>query len=589
MTKKLFLLFLLAPLHAQAACDCGSTDSANPCTGQSISVTVVAGTPNGGTAVDNVYNWGFNSGGGDARCGQFANGDYWVAPASGQTSVTITGISSTSHASLITADDNPVSEATGILSGTVGFANYDPTKNMIPALPQSYTSITSILAAIQRNEAVEGICGTSGIEGKCADSYNVVTVLQSVPENAGHTVIRPNITGESKEILTWSDFDLTRLPALSYIVGSTVDDTTATKRRWSHSTEIFALRTAGTGDYYSEGGRAWRSHILIDDYGSGYAVALNRDIIRLFSDDNTLEDKKSELAAILAFGLDLYHARYDPPVGVTRYWGSGAGQHPGRFIAPALLAGLLVDTTKKQVLSAASSAAYALPYSGPQEIQQQTVGSNGPVYGDYDDSIGGYWNEMLKSQCFAGGVNEFAETCPYITGKRTGRDPYGYIDGVGMLAGGGYTAISLASQKTLVGIMYMMPEICDIVNADSLTTFVNRYVNEGIQAGDDPCVSPDTRENPTVCDAYRDQDCVYYGVTWGPDPNNPGDCIKTATPPYTQVGRFPSRDGVAAVPVAGYTAGQVTDNWATISGAGLPCNRTSSGPRRYAVRAVINE
>ena len=75
-------------MFVKASCDCGSTDENNPCTGQSIGVTVTAKTPNGGTAVDSVYNWSFNSGGGDANCGQFANGDYWVSPAAGPVSYT---------------------------------------------------------------------------------------------------------------------------------------------------------------------------------------------------------------------------------------------------------------------------------------------------------------------------------------------------------------------------------------------------------------------------------------------------------------------------------------------------------------------
>lgn len=570
------LCTVLIVSSAIAACNCGSTDSSNPCTGQAIDVTVVAGTPNGGTPVNNIYNWSFNSGGGDARCGQFASGDYWVAPAAGQTTVTVTGVGSTSHSALIKADVDPTTESVGLLSSTQTYYNYNDSQNIIPTLPQSYYGINSIVAAIQRNESVEGICGTGSIEGNCADSYNVVTVLPSIPENAGSTVLRPNITGENKELITFSDLDFTKLPSKTYLAGSDSTARETIRRRWSHSTEIFALRSSLLPNYSSEGGRAWRAHTLVDDYGSGYATYLYNDIAALMSSGNTLVEKKPALAAILSFGLDIYHAKYDPPAGVSRYWGSGAGQHPGRFIAPALLASLLIDQTKATVLKTAYSTVTSSAYAGPQEMQQASnTGPNGPLYGDYDDTEGGYWNELLKSNCFDGGLND-GLSCPYVTGKRTGRDPYGYVDGVGMIAGGGYTSISLGTQKSLVGMMFMSPEICNIVNYPQLVAFTDRYLStHGVQASGDPCVTPDTREDKAVCDPYRNGvGCNYYRITWGPDPANPGSCIKTPTPPYTRQGRFASEDGKTMIPTASYTSALIRDHWGEIRGSEASCGST---------------
>lgn len=551
---------------AYSVCNCGSTDASTPCTGQAISVTVVAETPNGGTAVNQVYNWEFNSGGGDARCGQFANGDYWVAPAAGQSTVTITDISSASHTTLIKADADPTTEEMGLLSA---YGNYTVAENIIPSLPISYSGINSIVAAIERNTAVEGPCEHS--PEYCIDSINVVTVLATVPALAGAETIRPNITGESKELLDFDDFDFSRISEKSYLIGTNTAGLEAIRHRWAHNTEILSIHTsdpqATAQGFYIEAGVPFRAHSLVDDYGAGWSTSLTNDIVTILSDDNPFVDEKAAIASILSFGLDIYHAIYDGPAGYTRSWASGAGQHTGKFTAPAFLAALMKDPTKANVMADDVGHAHDYYYSGPQEVTQHTVGPNGAMYGDYGDTEGGYWNEMLKSQCFNGGTYESNSipTCPYVTGQRTGRDPYGYIDGVGMVAGGGYTEIGLAGQRNLVGLMYLMPEICEVVNTDSLPLFVKRYLTDGVSADNDPCVGPDTRENPTTCNAYTNTGCVYYSVTWGPDPENPGDCIKIPTPPYTQVGRFTSKNGVAITPTVAYSSTQIVNNWSTIA------------------------
>jgi len=44
-----------------------------------------------------VFNWGLSSNGSPVKMGQFANGDYWVAPADNQTAVTVTSLSGSSN------------------------------------------------------------------------------------------------------------------------------------------------------------------------------------------------------------------------------------------------------------------------------------------------------------------------------------------------------------------------------------------------------------------------------------------------------------------------------------------------------------
>lgn len=314
---------LLASGVAQASvggCDCGSTDGSNPCVGQGIDVTVKA-TRNGSGYRDATFQWRFNSGGGDAYCGKFVNGDYWVAP-KGSAGVEITSISGNGQ---IRADADPIVESTGILLGSIAYGNETPEENIIPRLPIIYKKTSSIVAAKQRNEETDGNCGTKAIRGACIDAYHVVTVLESVPKNAGIDMIRPNITGEEKVFLTLSDFDFSRLPRKSFLKEVDSAGWEEIRQRWSHSTEIFGVRVypdgpTAYGTRYSEGGRAFRAHILHHDYASGMAQSFNNDLMSVFS-SGSMESRLPALAALLSFGLDIYYGIY-PSVDCFRGWSS---------------------------------------------------------------------------------------------------------------------------------------------------------------------------------------------------------------------------------------------------------------------------
>lgn len=557
----LFLL-LTTTTSAYAACDCGSTDSANPCTGNSISVTVVAGTPNGGTAVNSVYNWAFNSEGEEATCGTFANGDYWVAPAVGKSSVTITGITSNGD---VSADVNPTIESMGLFGGSKTYGNYNAAENIIPNLPQTYSSITSILAGVKRNEAVEGGCGTAAIVGACADSYDVLTVLSSVPEKAGSETLRPNITGNTKELLTFDDFDFSLIPSKTFFKGTTVAGIETIRRKWSHSTEIFGLGTSGNaGKGYSEGGRAFRAHTLIDDYGAGVAANWYNDMVTLFSDDNTLAEKKPAVAAMLNYGLDLYHSIYDAPNGVSRYWQIGATQSAGKFMPPVFFAALAKSNTYAENLKKVSQNPN-IHKDGPLELGQIHNGPNGYVWGDVPNLSGvnfqgSYWGNLFASQCYDGAFG----TCNVALGSKTMYDPYGLIDGPPNKPGTSYMGSSLGVQKSMVAIMYLMPRIREIINHEPLVEYVNRVLDNGIKTANDFCVTPDSREILGTCDAYRNRGCLYYGVTWGPVAvaDKASSCITTPTAPYNKVGRFTSIDGTKIGMV--YKSLQIEANWETI-------------------------
>jgi hypothetical protein len=568
------IAFFYFASDANASCDCGSTDTNAPCTSKTLTVSA-AGT----RAVS--FTWNFSSDDNPAACGRFANGDYWVAPVQGGAAVRIDSVSAAGSGTL-SLDADPRVESLGLLSSTKTYGNYAAAENILPALPKTFTVATSLVAATQRDEASSGKCGTSGIVGNCADAYNVVTVLDSVPVLNGSDTLRPSISDGQKSLVRFTSIDLSRLPNVSFLTGTSDAGFDVIRQRWSHSIEVFSLWTLD-GKYFSEGGRAFRASNFVGDYAGAVAGIWHNDLMTLFSDDTPVSNsaKRAALAAMLTYGKDLYFGVYGS-AGRVRNWGAGAGQWLGRFPAAVFFAAMSTDPRYENDLAATSQDLLGfLDGRGPHELDQVNQGETGPVWGDFPDSmtaldIGAYWAEMLKAQCFEGATG----TCVLSAGKRTSRDPYRYIDGPPLQPGGGYMYISIGPQRSLVATMFLMPRICSIVNYDPLVAYVDRVHSAGVIATPDPCAAPDPRESPTTCDPYRGTGCVYYRSTWGPDPANPSQCIKNGT------GRFPARHGVKAKYY--YTSTQVESAWTQIRGQSKNCLRANAQIEISAPEAPAN-
>jgi hypothetical protein len=117
----------------------------------------------------------------------------------------------------------------------------------------------------------------------------------------------------------------------------------------------------------------------------------------------------------------------------------------------------------------------------------------------------------------------------YDEGSRTFTDPHDYIDG-GKKPGDGYQfcCTSQAFKGTALALL-LMPELQKVWKPDALFDYADRWVNLGAWTLPDPYAAVDgdteaeTRDNK--------------GITWGPDPNNPGEAIKGGN------GRFPQLHG----------------------------------------------
>ena len=539
-----------------------------------LSVVVPGASP----SRDSHFNWTFeSSGGGPVKMGQFACGSYWVAPDDGDSGVSVVSLTGNpGWNDRVSCDADPVTESHGLLDGSNHYGSYNADENIVPRLPLTFSppsdSCVSLVAAMQRNEAETSKGGTKAIVGEVVDSYCVVTVLPAAPANHGADMIRPNITGETKEFLTWDDFDPDRIPTYDFIEGKTSEEWVDAAMRWRSSTEIFGMLTetvpgdARSWRKFSEGGRAFRAHNLIHDYAAGMTPAFNDDLLALFSSENSLEEKKSAMAAMLAFGLDIYHARYDNGNRCRKGWSSGAGQSGGMFLPPVFLAALLRDEAKANELRkvAINSHGNDIAQLGPQELRQLTRGVTGVLlWGDGPPYLRNgnamtemewrYWADFKGSACYDGAVNPGNPS----RGKKTAADPYGYIDGPANKPGSAYMAVSFGGVRGLAAAMILMPEIRSIVNTDDPIEYADRVTRHGLWTSPDPVAIPSVEDQTNGSTTWWSaKGCVDWGVTWGVNPTDIRFAIEDGT------GRFKSLHGRPLT--TGYESSRAQKNWETI-------------------------
>ncbi len=535
------------------------------------------------------WRWLFeSSSGAEPRVGQYACGSWWVAPAIGDTGVrliSLLGSGIPGHVDLITLDADPLPYSHGLLTisgitvnpptgNALHYGSGNPAQNEVPNLPKVWTapvgSCVSLVSAMVRNVEQTSNGGTSAIARSCIDAYCVVTVLRDPPPLNGINSIRPNFVGDTKEFLTWSDFDLSLLPQVAWNSAKTFAQLDSERTRWIHSTEIFSMRGYDGSAFrdYSEGGRAFRPHICVDDYAAGRAVSFYGSCINLFG-MNTVEEKKPLLAAILAEGLAVWHFMYGR-AGFPGAWNSGAGQWGGQFIAPALLGALLISTTKAQKLrkTAVLNVTSADPnLQGPQEMRQVMRGISGvPLWGDdhkpqlgatsviaSGDFTARYWADFKASSCYDGALSP----CTLSPGKRTSADPYRMIDGPPNRAGDVYFGIGAANARSLAALMVLMPRLRWVVNNDRVIEFAHRTRAHGVWALPDAAAAIPPADQIPECNPWlAGAGCTLYRSAWGP---TAADIRK----PVAGAGRFTTRHGVGAGSNS-YDNGILNTNWATI-------------------------
>jgi hypothetical protein len=275
------------------------------------------------------------------------------------------------------------------------------------------------------------------------------------------------------------------------------------------------------------------------------------------------------MAAMLAYGFDMYHAALAPPGDPLIRFGSGAGQHLGKFPPLALAAALEVGNTARQ--NAVKAVASWVSSNKPQEFAQLQDGPYGPVWGDLDAMapVTRYWNDYQWAGCY----DNAPGPCNPNVGTKAAADPHGYIDGPANRPGEFYFQTGYAGILNFAASCILIPAMQALVIDDKHILFVHRAKTHGLKTLPDPCVNIDSREDMTTCNVWTGgTGCDYYWVTaaiektWGPKSlywsRNLG-CGDTPTE-YAVQSRFGSMDGTPAPINSSHVVAAFNSNWSTI-------------------------
>jgi hypothetical protein len=479
--------------------------------------------------------------------GQFASGDWWVlAP------VTITEIlpsyqkitdtvSLYSRVALLTFyingwEVNPVANAYKHgFDGALYYNITDPAKShfdsaLVPKLPYTVT----VEAVESSGGAVSIVKAVSNMENEKNKNYlsyrriksaKVLTVVSHIPEGNGTKLFRPPYVKGDKPFYSEDSIRWDRLP----LYPSPVSDPPSLGSIWSLYSNV------GLG--HSKANRLMLPvDAYVSDYQPGNCPSINEAILRLMLNDKTNEEKKPALIAVLQRGIDEMHWQM---LGNVHPEG---GHQPGLLAIPSFTAALLNISKYVQFVKTLPQKLGNERYSRKDfhedcMLHQSIWNPDIILWGD-NDPEDKYWAYIING-----------------TANRSIKDPYGYIDG-GKSPEPSYQAICINGYKGEVLCAHLMPAMRDVWY-DSIYIFLTKYVDRMIRIGKwtqpDPCapaegvwrgtgpkngspctssmVSPD---NGDTCYLSYDN----YGITFGPDPENPGKCIcdKDTT---DGIGRFP--------------------------------------------------
>ena len=189
-------------------------------------------------------------------CGTFANGDHWVAPNAGETTVTITSMSPAAASGRNGWLVNPTSTQE---SYDNRLDDYNAA--LMPALPYSATANKSIVKTI----SYSGTCGNDGsLHNPCLLTASVLTVLGNVPAGNGAGLFRPPYFGTAKPLYSTSQLQTQLLPTLAPVGAPTLDSvknryqrvqldhTDNWYGRYMHPRENFMTTTDGVHNYGSD-------------------------------------------------------------------------------------------------------------------------------------------------------------------------------------------------------------------------------------------------------------------------------------------------------------------------------------------------
>lgn len=487
-----------------------------------------------------TFTFEFNCNNGPCRYGTFVTGDYWVVPSTPDGVVTITAITPTGEENgamvnpdLLRDGDNALLDKGVQKQGILPmYDHYRADLNLMNELPYQATGNESIFKVKSQTSG----CGTRGIADGCVSTATVLTVLSEPPLDNGSKTFRPPFHGGFKPLFTTDKLKMDRLPALPQLTTNYEELLIETRQWLSPQIELYH---SGLGEFH----RATIPHLAQTPYAADQAMTMLEQISGTFASGD-IPDKEACLLPIIQKGIDNYGVF---KMGVP--FSSGAGQHLGKKPPLALFAALYDD---RELLEEIRAIALDESYQDKlffQEDAQIRMGPEGmAVWGDFDptfESIHWYFSRLY----------------PRLDGNGTLGDPYRYIDGP---AGGIYPDENETDDRNYINVaggplisyaflQHLMPWYKYAAGDPELLLWSDRiYKGYGIEDFDgglwtvpDPVAPYDTNESgckPFKMYSTGITDCNNYGVTWGPNLDDPAKFIPHNGDPFKD-GRMPELHG----------------------------------------------
>ncbi|MCP5067766.1 MAG: hypothetical protein GY946_14490 [bacterium] len=346
---------------------------------------------------------------------------------------------------------------------------------------------------------------SDGVTRKCFQHVEVLTVLDSVPADAGTTVMRPAYFGDDKRLVSLDDVDWSVLPELTVPTRpsglATIEDwddalyaMEAVKPDWGYGysaiESIAPLENyPGVTNGYNPNGQnlIWKNSFQVVYAASGADIA-KRDLLRI---------------RLLQHGLDLY--------GIVKYgdgnlheygggWYPKGGYGTGRYAA-VLYAAVLVDDNEDRVGHMNDKLSTVLKRQSFAETGQITFGVNQALYGA-SAAEGGHGSNPSSSNTVAA-------------------DPAGLKDGAGSKCPSSYMAIAFPIMLSEASFIRTVPAMNAIAHP-TFMQYVARMVDDGI-------VGSCNESTPTigVCDAG--QDLGHYCIQQDGECGSGGNCARAGT------------------------------------------------------------
>lgn len=409
--------------------------------------------------------------------GKYANGDFWVLGP-----VTIKAITPDFDGNHNGWQVNP--EPGSVQGFDTRITSFN--KELVPSLPYVADAGQSIIKTIS-------VTPFTSTPRPVLKSAAVLTVVGEIPPGKGSEVFRPPYVKTEKPLFKVADIKRNLIPGYDSIQNT---PSLSVTRSWFEKLQMNHI--GGSGSQYS------RPSDNLSYYGADIAKTTADGALRLMVKGEE-PDYSDALIAYLQCGLDYFYMIKDGWI-----WPRGGGEQPGEKLPIVFFVSVLGTEEMKDTVRKRRMYEDYMVHYGKDRVA---------LYGDWgwdaersepgkvDDAP--YWNNIA-----------------YGKSSKTLADPYGYIDG-GMIPGGSYQYCCTSQPfKGAVLAILLMPELQKIWYPNALIDYVHRWVNFGTWTQPDSCAPVG--------------DSSDYGITWGPDPKNPGDCIKNG------IGRFPELHGTDA-------------------------------------------